>query len=139
MRWPPLPHQAFTPIITMLSLFVARLETPSRRLVASVSFIALGTALASAGEVNLNVAGVVIMMLSECFESIRLVMTQLLLTGLRFHPSEHRPPRGGGWGGMGGRPEPLSRARERDVVRLCEWLRSAHAGLVSSVLCLASW
>ncbi|KAL4439240.1 hypothetical protein ABPG77_004142 [Micractinium sp. CCAP 211/92] len=80
--------KAFTPIITMLSLFVARLETPSRRLIASVSFIALGTALASAGEVNLNAAGVVIMMLSECFESIRLVMTQLLLTGLRFHPIE---------------------------------------------------
>ncbi|KAL4428420.1 hypothetical protein ABPG75_002509 [Micractinium tetrahymenae] len=80
--------KAFTPIITMIALFVARLETPSRRLVGSVSFIALGTALASAGEVNLNVMGVVVMMLSECFESIRLVMTQLLLTGLRFHPIE---------------------------------------------------
>lgn len=80
--------KAFTPIITMLSLFVARLETPTRRLIFSVSFIALGTALASAGEVNLSVTGVVIMLLSEIFESVRLVMTQLLLTGLRFHPIE---------------------------------------------------
>lgn len=80
--------KAFTPIITMLSLFVARLETPSRRLVLSVSFIAVGTALASAGEVNLNLTGMFIMLLSELFESIRLVMTQLLLTGLRFHPIE---------------------------------------------------
>jgi type IV secretory pathway VirB2 component (pilin) len=72
----------------MLSLFVAGLESPTRRLVASVSCIALGTALASAGEVNLDLTGVAVMMLSELFESIRLVMTQLLLTGLRFHPSE---------------------------------------------------
>lgn len=38
----------------MVSLFVARLETPTRPLVVSVSFIALGTALASAGEVRLG-------------------------------------------------------------------------------------
>ena len=80
----------------MLSLFVARLETPSRRLVLSVSFIAVGTALASAGEVNLNLTGMFIMLLSELFESIRLVMTQLLLTGLRFHPSEARAGRAAG-------------------------------------------
>jgi hypothetical protein len=80
--------KAFTPIITMVSLFVARLETPSRRLILSVSFIALGTAIASAGEVNLSWTGVAIMLLSELFESVRLVMTQLLLTGLRFHPIE---------------------------------------------------
>lgn len=49
--------QAFTPIITMLALFVARLETPTRRLIASVSFIALGTALASAGEVRRRLVG----------------------------------------------------------------------------------
>lgn len=86
----------------MLSLFIARLESPSRRLILSVSFIALGTATASAGEVNLNYTGVFIMLLSEIFESIRLVMTQLLLTGLRFHPSEcptpeQRPSPGSAW------------------------------------------
>ncbi|PSC69942.1 Triose-phosphate transporter domain isoform B [Micractinium conductrix] len=80
--------KAFTPIIAMIALFVAGLETPTRRLVASVSFIAVGTALASAGEVNLSLPGMLIMFLSELFESIRLVMTQLLLTGLRFHPIE---------------------------------------------------
>lgn len=94
-----LPLQAFTPIITMLALFVARLETPTRKLILSVSFIALGTALASAGEVNFSLLGMFIMFLSELFESVRLVMTQLLLTGLRFHPSE----RGGVWNGLRGR------------------------------------
>lgn len=51
-------------------------------------------------QANLDWAGILIMFLSELFESIRLVMTQLLLTGLRFHPSEPLPqpapaPRGG--------------------------------------------
>ena len=77
----------------MTALFVARLEAPSQRLILSVCCIAVGTALASAGEVNLSWTGVAVMMLSELFESIRLVMTQLLLTGLKFHPSEQQPLR----------------------------------------------
>ena len=200
----------------MIALFVAGLETPTRRLVASVSFIAVGTALASAGrpggtytpahtharlitssgsrssssgggggstargsngrralaaaaaggdggsssdlapvlvqacpeqpvpprepppppppppptppqrpaapagEVNLSLPGMLIMFLSELFESIRLVMTQLLLTGLRFHPSESRrcgPPGRGMLGAAqagagGGNAAALAAARQ---------------------------
>ena len=80
--------KSFTPVITMLALFVARLEVPSRRLIFSVCIIAAGTAIASMGEVNFSVLGVVIMLASELFEAVRLVMTQLLLTGLKFHPIE---------------------------------------------------
>jgi hypothetical protein len=76
------------PVITMLALFVARLETPSRRLVASVGLIAVGTAMASLGEVNLSLTGMAIMLASETFEAVRLVMTQTLLQGLKFHPIE---------------------------------------------------
>jgi hypothetical protein len=49
--------QAFTPIITMAALFIARMESPSPRLILSVTFIALGTALASMGVVDLNFFG----------------------------------------------------------------------------------
>jgi hypothetical protein len=72
----------------MLALFAARLARPSRPLTLSVIFIALGTALASAGEVNLDAFGVTIHMVSMVAEAVRLVMTQLLLSQQRFHPSE---------------------------------------------------
>ena len=71
----------------MLAMFVARLETPTPRLISAIALIALGTALASFGEINLNVLGIIFMFSSETFEAIRLVMTQTLLTGLKFHPS----------------------------------------------------
>lgn len=71
----------------MLALFVARLEDPSRRLIVAVVLIAVGTAVASYGEVNMSWLGLAFMMSSETFEAIRLVMTQTLLVGLKFHPS----------------------------------------------------
>lgn len=71
----------------MIALFVARLEKPSHRLISSVVMIAVGTAAASYGEINLSYMGLLIMFSSECFEAVRLVMTQMLLTGLRLHPS----------------------------------------------------
>lgn len=80
--------QAFTPVITMVALFIARLEDPSSRLIVAVVLIALGTAMASFGEVNMSVLGLIFMLASETFEAIRLVMTQILLVGLKFHPSE---------------------------------------------------
>ena len=86
--WNSVCLQAFTPVITMVALFVARLEDPSSRLIIAVVLIALGTAIASCGEINMSVLGLIIMLASETFEAIRLVMTQILLVGLKFHPSE---------------------------------------------------
>lgn len=84
---PAVLAQAFCPVITMLALFIAGLEKPSHRLISSVVMIAMGTAAASYGEVNLSYIGLLIMLSSECFEAVRLVMTQMLLTGLKLHPS----------------------------------------------------
>ncbi|KAK9835408.1 hypothetical protein WJX81_007686 [Elliptochloris bilobata] len=80
--------KAFTPIVTMVALFVAQLETPTRRLISAVVLIAGGTAMASYGEVNMSVMGLIFMFSSEAFEAIRLVMTQMLLVGHKFHPIE---------------------------------------------------
>ena len=76
----------------MLALFVAGLETPGKRLILAVLLIATGTAIASYGEVKLSWVGVACMMASETFEATRLVMTQILLVGLKFHPGEQLPP-----------------------------------------------
>ena len=80
--------KAFTPIVTMLVLFVAGLETLTLRLVTALALVTFGTALASLGEVNLSFVGIACMLASETFEAVRLVMTQILLVEHKFHPSE---------------------------------------------------
>mmetsp|Transcript_10735 Transcript_10735/g.18672 ORF Transcript_10735/g.18672 Transcript_10735/m.18672 type:complete len:347 (-) Transcript_10735:641-1681(-) len=80
--------KAFTPVITMLCLFMAGLEDPTRAMIMSVLLTAGGTALAAYGEVNLSLIGLAFMLASETGEALRLVMTQWLLTGLKFHPVE---------------------------------------------------
>jgi hypothetical protein len=44
--------KAFTPVVTMIALFVARLEDPSSKMIASVILVAAGTAVAAYGEVG---------------------------------------------------------------------------------------
>eukprot|EP00892_Ulva_mutabilis_P012165 jgi/Ulvmu1/9320/UM050_0069.1 len=80
--------KAFTPVITMLGLFLVSLETPTSPLIASVCIIAAGTALAGYGELHMSVAGMLIQLVSESAEAGRLIMTQTLLQGLSFHPIE---------------------------------------------------
>lgn len=80
--------KAFCPVITMLLLFIARLERATTKLVLSVSIISLGVAMASYGEMNLSLFGLAAMLTSVVSESVRLVLTQHLLVGLNFHPLE---------------------------------------------------
>lgn len=76
-----------TPVITMACTFMAGLERPDRNLVSSVMLIAAGVAAASFGEINLSLVGIGFMLCSELFESVRLVMTQLLLQDQEFNAS----------------------------------------------------
>lgn len=57
------------------------MEVATRRLVAAVSAIAVGVALASYGELNLSLFGLTAMVVSVVAEAIRLVLTQHLLVG----------------------------------------------------------
>lgn len=72
----------------MIALFIARLEDPTSAMILSVLLTAMGTAVATYGEVNMSLTGIAFMMASETGEAIRLVMTQYLLVGLKFHPIE---------------------------------------------------
>ena len=87
---PPLslPPQAFCPVITMLLLFLFKLESPSVRLIAAVSAITTGVCLASYGELHLSLFGLAAMLTSVVSESVRLVLTQHLLVGRSFHALE---------------------------------------------------
>ena len=76
--------KAFTPATTLAMLWLFAIETPSRRVLASVMVICMGTALASLGEGSLNPIGLLLMLTAEVSEAMRLVLTQKLLQNLRF-------------------------------------------------------
>lgn len=80
--------KAFCPVITMLLLFLVRLERATPRLVASVTLISLGVAMASYGEMNMSLVGLATMLSSVVAEAVRLVMTQHLLQDQTMHPFE---------------------------------------------------
>lgn len=72
----------------MLLLFLFKLELCSVRLVLAVTMIAAGVAMASYGEMNMSIVGLVAMLVSVFSEATRLVLTQHLLVGRNFHPIE---------------------------------------------------
>lgn len=80
--------KAFTPVITMVFLFIARLEQPNGRMIQAVLIVAFGTAMASYGEMKFSAFGVTVTMLSGAAEALRLVLTQYVLVGLSFNPIE---------------------------------------------------
>jgi drug/metabolite transporter (DMT)-like permease len=80
--------KCLTPVITMIALYLSKLEHPTKKMVMSVVLIALGTCVASFGAVDASLLGMLIMIGAEVAESVRLVMTQYLLVGRKFHPFE---------------------------------------------------
>lgn len=80
--------KAFTPVVVVLMLYLTAVEIPSRRVTFSVIMICVGTSIASAGEANFNLTGLLIMAAAETCEATRLVLTQKLLTNLKFPAME---------------------------------------------------
>ena len=80
--------KAFTPVITMIVMYAVGLDSPNAQVIWSVLAIAIGTAISSYGEVAMSFFGVFLMLVAEFAEAGRLVMTQTLLTNLKFHPIE---------------------------------------------------
>lgn len=96
--------KCLTPVITMIALYLSKLEHPTQKMVASVVLIALGTAVASCGAVDASLLGMLIMLGAEVAEAVRLVMTQYLLVGKKFHPFEglmYLAPATAFWLGLG--------------------------------------
>uniref|UniRef100_A0A061SM30 Drug metabolite transporter superfamily n=1 Tax=Tetraselmis sp. GSL018 TaxID=582737 RepID=A0A061SM30_9CHLO len=80
--------KALCPVFTLVALACARMLVPTVPLVSSVVLISIGVIVSSYGEVNFSWIGLAAMLGSEGAEAMRLVITQLLLVGLKFHPSE---------------------------------------------------
>lgn len=78
--------KAADPVFVMIAMFLAGLERPTAPLVVSVLTICGGLLVASAGEMQLDVLGVGVMMISEVGEAVRLVLTQILLQDLQLGP-----------------------------------------------------
>lgn len=69
--------KSFTPVIIMLTAYVARIETPSKSVVMSVMVISLGTAMTCSFTPQLSLLGLLVMFMAELTEAVRLVMTQV--------------------------------------------------------------
>jgi drug/metabolite transporter (DMT)-like permease len=80
--------KASTPLIVLVLMFLARLETPTWSMVGSVLVIAAGTVVAAKGEVKFVWSGVLAMTASQFTEASKLVLMQLLLQGIRLGPLE---------------------------------------------------
>ena len=73
--------KAFTPVITMIVLFIFGMERVRSSLMMAVLMMTLGTALASYGETDFNIIGFISMAISETMEALKLVAMQFLLAG----------------------------------------------------------
>ena len=80
--------KAFTPVTLMAVLYAAKVESPSVRLMQSVVIISVGTLITTVTAVKVSmsglVPGLVLALLAEVSEALRLVLTQSLLVNSNF-------------------------------------------------------
>lgn len=75
--------KSFTPVVVMGLLFLTGIETPNRPVIISIIVISFGTAMTCSYTPNANVLGMAVMLTSEVFEAVRLVLTQFLLKDVK--------------------------------------------------------
>ena len=80
--------KALTPVSTMLWGFLFKLERPTLPLISAVTLITSGVMVASVGEVNFNMFGVISMVSSVTAEGLRLVLMQYVLSKQQMQPLE---------------------------------------------------
>lgn len=78
--------KAFTPVAILFISWVFRISEPNKKLAVIVFMISLGVALASHGELRFNLIGFLTQAAAVGFEASRLVMIQILLSGLKMDP-----------------------------------------------------
>lgn len=74
------------PLLTLLGLWMTKLEIPNRYMVLAVTLTTIGCAIAATGEVGLNPIGVICMTANLLMETVRMILTQFLLVGCSLHP-----------------------------------------------------
>ena len=80
--------KAFSPAYMVIFLYCLGVEKPSRRVIACVLGLSLCTCIASAGEVNFSVIGVLFMAAASISDALRLVVAQRLLSNMKMNPLE---------------------------------------------------
>jgi len=80
--------KAFSPAYMVFFLAFLKVEQPSRQVVGCICGLMVCTCVASAGEVNFNLIGVIFMAAASCSDALRLVVAQKLLRNLKLQPME---------------------------------------------------
>lgn len=80
--------KAFSPAYMVVLLSCLGVEHPSKRVTIIVLGLCLSAALASAGEVNFNLVGILFMVGASVSDSLRLVLSQWLLKNLKLEAVE---------------------------------------------------
>ena len=80
--------KAFSPAYMVIISVCRGVEYPSRREIACIGGLCVFTAIASAGEINFNVVGVMFMAAASISDALRLVLAQELLKNQNMQPME---------------------------------------------------
>lgn len=77
-------QQAFTPVAVLVAGWVLQIEAVDLKKLGNVSFIVIGVALASFGEIDFVLTGFLYQVGGIAFEAVRICMVQRLLNGAEF-------------------------------------------------------